>query len=125
MIFDPFMKSLLNQSFEYYSNFFNIVNDKETEIEREFNEYLFMDSPENTNLSVIEYWKSMQSRLPILSQIAFCYLSLSCGSCDVERAFSKFRDIQTTKRNLLSDKSINMYSVLNYNKDIQNNFMLF
>ncbi len=62
---------------------------------------------------------------PILSQIAFNYLSLSCGSCDVERAFSKFRDIQTTKRNSLSDKSINMYSVLNYNKDIQNNFMLF
>jgi hypothetical protein len=27
------------------------------EIEREFNEYLLMDSPENTNLSVIEYWK--------------------------------------------------------------------
>ncbi len=69
----------------------------------------------------------MQSRLPILSQIAFYYLSLSCGSCDVERAFSKFRDIQTTKRNSLSDKSINinMYSVLNYNKDIQNNFLLF
>jgi hypothetical protein len=67
----------------------------------------------------------MQSRLPILSQIAFCYLSLSCGSCDVERAFSKFLDIQTTKRNLLSDKSIKMYSVLNYDKDIQNDFMLF
>jgi hypothetical protein len=67
----------------------------------------------------------MQSRLPILSQIAFYYLSLSCGSCDVERAFSEFRDIQITKRNSLSDKSINMYSVLNYNKDIQNNFLLF
>jgi hypothetical protein len=56
IIFDPFMKAITNQTFEYYSNFFNIVNDKEGDIEKEFNEYLLMDSPENTNISVIGFW---------------------------------------------------------------------
>jgi hypothetical protein len=77
MIFDPFMKSSMNQSFEYYSEFFNIFNYKESEINRDFNKYLLMDAPDNTDLGVIEYWNSKQLPLPILSHIALSYLSLS------------------------------------------------
>jgi hypothetical protein len=57
MIFDPFMKSSLNQNFECYSEFFNIISDKKSEIKRQFSEYLLMDAPNNTDLDVMEYWK--------------------------------------------------------------------
>jgi hypothetical protein len=50
MIFDPFMKSSLNQNFEYYSEFFNIISDKKLEMKRQFSEYLLMDA------QIIQIW---------------------------------------------------------------------
>ena len=46
-------------------------------------------------------------------------------SLDVERSFSKMRDVQTIKRNKLSNTSLNMYSVLYFNGDIEGHFDLY
>ena len=122
-IFDGFTKSTSNQSFEFYSLFFNVIMQNET-TEKEFTEYPKMESPDNSDLN-INYWLDMQLCLPTLSRIALSYLSMSCGSLDVERSFSKMRDVQTIKRNKLSNTSLNMYSVLYFNGDIEGHFNLY
>ncbi len=81
-----------------------------------------MDIPDNKDLKIIDYWISLQVQLPTLSNIALTNLGLSCGSCDVKRSFSKFRNIQTIRRCRLSDESLNIYSILNFNGDIEDNF---
>ena len=93
--------------------------------EKEFTEYLKMESPDNHHLNIINYWLDMQLCLPTLSRIALSYLSMSCGSLDVERSFSKMRDVQTIKRNKLSNTRLNMYSVLYFNDDIEGHFDLY
>ena len=123
-IFDPFTKSTSNQSFEFNSLFFNVIMQNET-TEKEFTEYLKMESPDNPHLNIINYWLDMQLCLPTLSRIALSYLSMSCGSLDVERSFSKMRDVQTIKRNKLSNTRLNMYSVLYFNDDIEGHFDLY
>ena len=93
--------------------------------EKEFTEYPKMESPDNPDLNIINYWLDMQLCLPTLSRIALSYLSMSCDSLDVERSFSKMRDVQTIKRNKLSNTSLNMYSVLYFNGDIEGHFDLY
>jgi hypothetical protein len=124
MVFNPFSKCALNQDYSYYLETFNSVIESDT-LESEFNEYMKMDIPDNKDLKIIDYWISLQVELPTLSKIALTYLGLSCGSCDVERSFSKFRNIQTIRRCRLSDESLNIYSILNFNGDIEDNFFMY
>ncbi len=84
-----------------------------------------MDIPDNNDLKIVDYWLSLQVQLPTLSKIALTYLGFPCGSCDVERSFNKLRNIQTIRRCKLSDECLNIYSILNFNEDIEDNFFLY
>jgi hypothetical protein len=124
IIFDPLMKNIESQSFEFFKPLLESFNSSQSwsELEIEFNRYLLTKSPVNANIKVLDYWHSMRTTFPLLSINAKEILSISCGSLDAERSFSKFRNVQSCKRTLLKPECLKMYSVMHFNGDIQGFF---
>lgn len=91
-------------------------------IRKEFNQYLLTESPRNSNIKILDYWYSLHTTFPLLSDNAMTILSISCGSIDVERSFARFRNVQSSDRCSLSPDSLNMYTIMHFNGHIQGFF---
>jgi hypothetical protein len=118
------MKNIESQNFEFYKPLFKSYNSDQDwdELEIEFNQYLLTQSPNNANVKILEYWHSMRTTFPLLSANAKEILSISCGSLDAERPFSKFRNVQSNRRTSLKPEGLKMCSILHFNGDIQGVF---
>jgi hypothetical protein len=124
IIFDPFMKNIENQTFDYYKPLFESIDASQqwNDLESEFNQYLLTESPKNPNIKILDYWYNMRTTFPNLYENAKNILSISCGSIDAERSFSKFRNVQSSQRCNLTPKSLKMYAIMHFNGDIQGVF---
>ncbi len=121
LVFNPFMKSSLNQSFDNYVDIFDMVP-HQSNLEQEFNEYIIEDTPQNPSLSAMNYWLESQVKYPSLAKIEKTFLSLSCTSLDAERSFSRCRDVLTLKRTNLKKENLRKYVILYFNGDIERIF---
>jgi hypothetical protein len=119
------MKNIESQSFEFFKPLFESFNSSQnwSELEIEFNRYLLTKSAVNANTKVLDYWHSMRTTFPLLSINTKEILSISCGSLDAERSFSKFRNVQSCKRTSSKPQSLKMYSVMHFNGDIEDIFL--
>ena len=124
VVLDPFLKSGQSRNFENYCSMFSLVltDDELPKIEKEFPLYLNEPTPDNLELEILEYWKGMQVLYPCLSLAALQLLSISTGSCDVERSFSLMRNIQQPNRASMHADTLCMEMVLHFNKDIESHF---
>lgn len=123
LIFNPHTKESQRRQFDYYSNLFNLIEDKEI-VRKEFNEYMLEDKPGINEITPIKFWLEAKQKYPNLSVAATTWLSLSCTSLDAERSFSRFRDVQTFKRSSLTPDNLKRYAILYFNGDIENSFDL-
>ncbi|CAL4244952.1 unnamed protein product, partial [Meganyctiphanes norvegica] len=64
---------------------------------------------------VLAWWKESHHFLPNLALTARSMLCITATSCNCERAFSSASNINTSKRNRLSSKSVHMLTFLHDN----------
>ena len=81
--------------------------------------YLLEPTPDNPDLTAMQYWNNVQQLYPQLSQAALELLSISTESMDVERSFSKLRKLQILARSSVSAEVLRMNMTLYFNQDIQ------
>ena len=70
--------------------------------------YLLEPQSNNPEITTIKYWRGAVQLYPQLSQAALQLLSISTGSVDVERSFSKLRKIQHPTRSSVSAETLRM-----------------
>jgi hypothetical protein len=121
MIFDPFVKSQLNNEFNFYYDILinSIPSENLSDLKIEFNSYLLSDVPSNNNIDLIDFWSSSKNSYPLLSNIAIDYLCIATNSIDAERSFSKLRHIQDSTRSSLSVETLSMEMIMYFNGDIE------
>ena len=61
------------------------------------------------------FWVSSKEALPHLSSLALTYINAVCNSADVERSFSLYNLILTSRRHRLAEKTIKSLAFLYYN----------
>ena len=69
------------------------------------------------------YWVGMQTKLPILSNIALDYIWLPISSCSVERSFSMYNNLLNSDRQNLSCGSLKQLSMLYFNGEISDSLI--
>lgn len=125
IVLDPFLKSGQLQSFNSYISMFELVSDEPTALEVEFNNYLHEPCPDNPEIEILTYWKSMARNYPNLADVALQLLCLPNGSADVERSFSKLRKLQDPTRSSMSENTLRMQMTLYVNQDLEGHFVGF
>jgi hypothetical protein len=118
IILNPFLKSAQSPNIEDYKDMFSLISDNLSDIEKEFPKYLQEPMPSNLEVDIMEYWKGLQILYPTLSTTATQLLSVSTGSCDVERSFSMMRNVQCPNRSSMKEDTLRMETILYFNKDI-------
>ena len=92
VVLDPFLKVSQSQDFMSYRDFFGL--DGDANLKEEFDQYLGEPIPDNPELQTLDFWKAAISRFPNLLPKVLQLLSIPNGSCEVERSFSKLRNLQ-------------------------------
>jgi hypothetical protein len=106
--------------------FLEIFNENEIiALEKEFEEYLLEEIPDNFEIDALNYWINSVHKYPKLSKFATSFLCLPCVSCDAERSFSKMRDINTAKRNRMNPNTLRMQMIMYFNGDIEQRLVNF
>lgn len=105
-----------------YRDFFGLVDGDDT-LKEEFDQYLGEPIPDNPELQTLDFWKAANPRFPNLSPKVLQLLSIPNGSCEVERSFSKLRNLQNPSRSLMSADKLKMQMTLNINQDIDDYFL--
>lgn len=122
-VFDPYKKQLIrifDEEGELKSDFAHLCKqfinpDELQKLKNQLNEYLLESPPENENINILQYWIDSKNQRDVLSKLAINCICLPIGSCEVERAFSALRQIQTPERNQLSESSLKAYLMLYFN----------
>uniref|UniRef100_A0A1X7V8L2 HAT C-terminal dimerisation domain-containing protein n=1 Tax=Amphimedon queenslandica TaxID=400682 RepID=A0A1X7V8L2_AMPQE len=70
----------------------------------------------------MDYRKEKKILYPNLYDAAVQLLSISTGSCDVERSFSLMRNVQQPNQSCMSEKTLCMELTIYYNKDLDQSF---
>ena len=122
VVLDPFLKLSQSQDFMSYRDFFGLV-DGDATLKEEFDQYLGEPIPDNPELQTLDFWKAAIPRFPNLSPKVLQLLSIPNGSCEVERSFSKLRNLQNPSRSLMSADKLKMQMTLNINQDIDDYFL--
>lgn len=87
---------------EFYSHMFKRTVNRQP---KEFQKYL-QHPLSNSQVNILDYWRSQATEFPGLSRMARDYLSVQSGSVAVERDFSGGADLVTPKRCSLHSKTI-------------------
>ena len=116
---DPFS---LSNNFEGYSKMFSLVASISPDLQKEFEYYFTEPVPTNPEIKIMDYWKKRKILYSNLSDAAVQLLSISTGSCDVERLFSLMRNVQQPNQSCMSEKTLCMELTLYYNKDLDQSF---
>ena len=123
-IADPRNISLVSKNYDAYKKLPGFVSVNEIEFER----YVTCLGPEAVqnikegdgaqSFSPADFWSSMSSadKLPTLSKYFQSRIHFVCSSAAVERSFSQFNDISSSKRRSLMEKSMAELLFLYYNK---------
>ena len=122
VVLDPFLKLSQSQDFMSYRDFFGLV-DGDATLKEEFDWYLGEPIPDNPELQTLDFWKAAIPRFPNLSPKVLELLSIPNGSCEVERSFSKLRNLQNPSRSLMSTDTLKMQMKLYINQDIDDYFL--
>ena len=125
IVLDPFLKGGQSKSFNNYISMFKLVTDEPTALEGEFNNYLHEPCPDDPEIEILTYWKSMARNYPNLSDVVLQLLCLPNGSADVERSFSKLRKLQDPTRSSMSENTLRMQMTLYVNQDLEEHFIGF
>lgn len=123
VVLDPFLKSSQLQQFVMYSDLFSLVYDDISVLQEEFDQYLLEPIPDNPEIDILDFWKAAIPRFPNLAPSVLQLLSIPNGSCEVERSFSKLRNLQHPSRSLMSLETLRMQMTLYFNQDIDNHFL--
>ena len=90
--------------------------DNNDALTKEFNKYeMFSLAPGSVN--ILEWWKTHEKILPILSKIAKTILTIPCSSAKSERVFSCAGNFSTKKRNRLGLKKLEDLVILKQNHE--------
>ena len=122
IVLDPFLKSAQSPNFEDYTDMFSLVVNDLSDIEKEFPKYLQEPITSNLEVFILDYWKGLEILYPNLSSAVTELLSISTGSCDVERSFSMMKAVQQPNRSLMTENTLRMEMVLYFNKDLDHDF---
>ena len=57
---------------------------------------------------ILDWWRSMEGTLPILSAVALRNLVLPITTCDVESSFSFYRHTRNAYQDRLTDESLDL-----------------
>lgn len=88
-------------------------------IEREVSMYLgSKKSPEDLNLSILEWWKKHQYMFPRLSILAKKYLGIPASSVPSERVFSLAGNLVNKKRSRMKPALVDLLIFLKMNMDL-------
>lgn len=70
-------------------------------------------------INLVEFWRSIKCRFPVLAKIAGDCLWMPVSSVDVERSFSLYKHILNDRRESLSEENTKQLLMLYYNGDIE------
>ena len=85
-------------------------------IEKEFQRYEAFSLPPK-NVNILQWWKSHENVLPLLSKLAKKVLTVPASSAKSERVFSCGGNFVTPKRNSLGAKKVEDLIVIKENKE--------
>ena len=91
------------------------LEDRITPIEREIRRYEAFSLPPKT-VDILQWWKSHEKVLPLLSNMAKKVLTVPASSSKSERVFSCGGNIVTSKRNKLAPKKVENLVIIKENK---------
>ena len=111
------LKGALSKNFEDYTEMFSLIVDDTSYILKEFEYYIQEPMPTNPEVQIMDYWKGLQVLYPNLSSAVTQLLSISTGSCDVERSFSLMRNVQQPNQSNMTVNTLCMEMTLYYNKE--------